>query len=217
MRPFAGDTILFELMKRELAATLGQLATTLIISAAVWKLSTRNAAPPSGPVPPEAAASLGKGPPTRSGVRVLLVGPETESEFQYAQKVNASGGKATAVNPVKTAAADRFVTGGGEFVQGTVDKLPKTAQFDIIREDYPYPTGSYIDTAGANARISRLKPGGSWVVVTEKPDFAQTLQAAASMQGAKVMRRDIPQFHDGTPRSDHPRDAGRIAIIITRP
>jgi hypothetical protein len=215
MRPFAGDVVLFEMMKRELAATIGQLAGALIVSAAIWKLSTRSAAP-SGPVPPEAAASLGKKPPTRPGVRVLVVGPETETEFDYAQKVNASGGKATAVNPVRTAAADRFVKGGGEFVEGSIDKLPQGAQYDIIREDYPYPTGNFVDTASANARISRLKPGGSWVVVTEKADFANTLEAAAAMQGAKVMRNVIPQFHEGTPVSGHPKDAGRIVVIITK-
>jgi hypothetical protein len=52
--------------------------------------------------------------------------------------------------------------------------------------------------------------------VTEKPDFADTLEAAAALQGAKVMRRDIAQWHEGAPVSDHPKDAGRIAIIITR-
>jgi hypothetical protein len=216
MRPFCGDLVLYEMMKRELAAAVIQGAISLIVSAAAWKLSMRNAAPPSTPLPPEAAASLNKGPPTRSGVRVLVVGPETEGEFQYAQKVDASGGKATAVNPVKTPAADRFVAGGGEFVEGKVDTLPKDAKFDIIREDFPYPTGNFVDTASANERISRLKSGGSWVVVTEKPDFADTLEAAAALQGAKVMRRDIAQWHEGAPVSDHPKDAGRIAIIITR-
>lgn len=216
MRPFCGDLFLFELMKRELAAAVIQGAITLIVSAAAWKLSMSRAAPPSAPLPPEASASLNKSPPTRSGLRVLVVGPETESEFDYAQKVNAGGGKATAVNPVKTPAADRFVSGGGEFVQGKVDALPKDSKFDIIREDFPYPTGNFVDAASANERISRLKPGGSWVVVTEKPDFADTLEAAAALQGAKVMRRDFAPRHEATPLSDHPKDAGRIALIITR-
>jgi len=216
MRPFAGDLFLFELMKVELAHAVIQGAITLIVAAAAWRLSLRNAAPPSAPTPPEASAALQKSPPTRPGVRVLVVGPETDAEFEYAQKVNSGGGKATAVNPLKTTAADRFAASGGDFVQGKIETLPKDAKFDIIREDFPYPTGKFVDTASANERISRLKPGGFWVVVTEKPDFADALEAAAALQGAKTMRRDFAPGHEAAPASAHPRDPGRIALIITR-
>jgi len=215
IRPWAGDAGMYRLMKIE-AAQAAVAGVTMLVSAAIWKVSMQNAARPPGPVPPDAAGAANKTPPTKPGVRVLLVGPETEDEFQYAQKVNSSGGKATAVNPVKSPAADKFAAGGGEFVQGDVAKLPKGGQYDIIREDYPYPTGKFVDTAGAAERISRLKPGGSWVVVTEKPDFADSLQAAATLQGARSTRYQLPQFHEGTPVSNHPRDAGRFAVIITK-
>jgi hypothetical protein len=191
----------------------------IIVGAAVWRpnmRNTRNTAAPSSPTSPEASAAFQKSPPTRSGVRVLVVGPETEGEFEYAQKVNAGGGKATAVNPQKTAAANRFVAAGGDFVHGKIETLPKDAKFDIIREDFPFPTGKFVDTMGANERISRLKPGGSWVVVTEKPDFADALEAAAAVLGAKSMRRDMAAGHDAIPVSPHPRDSGRIAVIITK-
>ena len=103
---------------------------------------------------------------------MLVVGPETEAEFQYALDVNARGGKAIAVNPLKGAAADRFVKQGGTFVEGTVKSLPKDAVFDTIREDFPYPSGKYIDGQMVNARLTRLRPGGGWVVVTESEEFA---------------------------------------------
>jgi hypothetical protein len=147
---------------------------------------------------------------------VLIVGPESEEEFAYGLKVNAQGGKATAVNPVRTDAAGRYVNKGGEFVQGKVENLPQRAEYDIIREDYPYPTGNYLDIPSANARISRLKPGGSWVVMTEKPEFADALEAAAKTQGAAVTRRELPPFHEGVPVSPHPQDHSRIVVVITK-
>ncbi len=155
-------------------------------------------------------------PPTRPGMRVLVVGPETEAEFAYARTVNLNGGKSIAVNPVKTPAADRFAASGGEFVQGKIETLPKDAPFDFIREDFPYPTGSYIDMASASERITRLKSGGSWVVTTEKADFADALETAATLQGAKTMRREIPLAHEATPTSEHPRDALRIILVILK-
>jgi hypothetical protein len=144
------------------------------------------------------------------------VGPETEEEFAYALNVNSRGGKATAVNPARTDAANRFVAKGGNFVQGKVEALPQRPEFDIIREDYPYPTGNYVDTAATNARVSRLKPGGSWVVVTEKVDYADALEAAGQMQGATVTRTELPPFHEGVPVSAHPKDPSRIVVVITK-
>lgn len=167
-------------------------------------------------LPPEAEAAANLTTPSRRGVRVLVVGPETEEEFNYALSVNSKGGKATAVNPARTSAANEYVAKGGDFVQNKVESLPQKPEFDIIREDYPYPTGNYVDTASANARISRLKPGGSWVVVTEKADFASSLEAAGQMQGAAVTRSELPPFHEGVPASAHPRDPGRIVVVITK-
>jgi hypothetical protein len=216
IRPFCGDLALEHQMKIEFAAAIVGLAT-MLVSAAAWRYSIRNRSMQSSmPLPPEASAALQRSPPSKPGIRVLLVGPETEAEFQYAQKVNAGGGKATAINPVRTPAADQFAAGGGEFVQGKIEALPGTAKFDIIREDFPYPTGNFVDIPAANQRISRLNPGGSWVVITEKADFADSLEAAAKVQGAQVMRRDLAIAHEATPVSTHPVDQSRIALIITR-
>jgi hypothetical protein len=164
---------------------------------------------------PEAIAMLQKSP-IRPGLKVLIVGPETQAEFAYARKIMLDGGQVTCVNPVKSPAAERFIAEGGDFFQGEVSKLPGGKQFDIIREDFPFPTGKYIDVAQTSVRINRLRPGGSWVVVTEKADFAATLEAAAAMNKAKVFRRAIPAAHEGAPVSSHPRDIERIALIITR-
>lgn len=167
-------------------------------------------------IAPEIVSLLTKAPVAKSGLRVLLVGPETEAEFSYARSIIAGGGKVTCVNPVKKAAADRFIAAGGEFVQGEVGSLPDQAVFDFIREDFPYPTGNYIDFAQTTARITRLKPGGAWVVVTEAEDFANTLEAAAEMKGAKVLKRIFAAAHEAAPISSHPKDSARFALIIMR-
>ncbi len=164
----------------------------------------------------EASAALQRSRPIRPGLRVLVVGPETETEFDYARKIDAGGGQATCINPVRTPAAARFELGGGRFVQGKVEELPADVCFDIIREDFPYPTGNYIDFPAVNARITRLRAGGMWVVVTEKPDFAATLEAAARLGGARVLARELPFKHDAAPVSSHPRDTSRIALVISR-
>jgi hypothetical protein len=164
---------------------------------------------------PEAVAMLEKAG-ARPGLKVLIVGPETQAEFAYARKIMLDGGQVTCVNPVKSPAAKRFIAEGGDFFQGEVSKLPPGKQFDIIREDFPFPTGNYIDVPQTFARITRLRPGGSWVVVTESGEFATTLEAAAAMNKAKVFKRAIPALHEGAPVSSHPRDIERIALIITR-
>jgi hypothetical protein len=155
--------------------------------------------------------------PTRAGLRVLLVGPETEAEFDYARSVMANGGRVTAVNPVRSPAAERFIAEGGHFVQGEVGSLSPKAEFDIIREDFPYPTGNYIDPGESAARITRLKPGGAWVVVTEATDYANTLVAAAELNKASnVLRAMFLAADEAAPVSAHPRALSRTALVITR-
>ena len=170
-----------------------------------------------GAIPLEQATELSvvSQPPTRGGLRVLVVGPESEAEFQYALKVNDSGGNAVAVNPVRSAAADDFVKAGGEFVEGKIESLPQDSKFDIIREDFPYPT-EWLDMPAANARISRMKPGGTWVVATEREGFATALTASAKGQGAKVECYQIEALaHEATPNSPHARDASRYILLIS--
>ncbi len=165
----------------------------------------------------EVAEVAFKKPTTRAGLRVLLVGPETEAEFDYARSVMGNGGKVTAVNPVRSPAAERFIAEGGDFVQGNVGSLSAQAEFDIIREDFPYPTGNYIDVGQSAARITRLRPGGAWVVVTEATDYADTLEVAAQLNKAsKVLRRMFLAADESAPESLHPRALSRTALVITR-
>ncbi|MBR0800718.1 hypothetical protein JQ615_35690 [Bradyrhizobium jicamae] len=173
-----------------------------------------------GAIPLEEAAEVAvvSQPPARNGLRVLVVGPESEAEFQYALKVNDSGGKAVTVNPFRSGAADEFIKAGGEFVEGKIESLPQDAKFDIIREDFPYPT-EWLDVPAAAARISRTKPGGTWVVVTEREGFATALEASAKLQGAKVNRYEITALdHWATPQSPHAtRDASSRYILLVSP
>jgi hypothetical protein len=166
-------------------------------------------------IPAEANAAARLIPPGQP-IKVLVVGAETDAEFAYALKVKSNGGSATVVNPVRTPAADKFTSQGGTFVQNKIESLPANGDFSIIREDFPYPTDEYLDLTAAEARISRLEPGGSWVVVTEKATFADALQAAGELKGATVSRTQVPTFHEGVPTSSHPRDGARFVVILTK-
>jgi hypothetical protein len=205
-----GRLLVWALAREGRSAALGatrELALEAIERKAVSEISTS-----------EAASLLSRTPPVASGSRVLVVGPETEAEFEYARGVTSRGGRATAVNPVKTPAADRYIARGGEFVQGRVETLPQESVYDIIREDYPYPTGKFINPKMVDARLSRLKPGGSWVVVTESTEFANALEAAGEhfFGKGKVMRREIAAMHEAAPVSPHPKDPRRFALIFRR-
>lgn len=170
----------------------------------------------------EAAAAAAAAPgAARSGggINVLVVGAETADEFAYATAAASRGNVVTVVNPRATPQAEAYQRAGGNFVQGRVEDLPSSPRYQIIREDFPYPLGrAFQPTAEfASARLARLGPGGRWVVVTESPEFATTLRAAAESQGATVTTRGFPALHETAPGSAYPRETSRFALIIEKP
>ena len=174
--------------------------------------------PPRGGSPGKPGAG-GAAPKKASDTRVLVVGAETEAEFGYARGVASKGQRVDVVNPTETAAAKTFKAEGGNFVKGKIESLPAEPTYNLIREDFPYPTGASITTIeGVGARLARLKPGGRWVVVTEaKAEFLPTLKAEATRRGARVTQYGIPQAHEGAPQSGHPKGPERFVVIIEVP
>jgi hypothetical protein len=148
---------------------------------------------------------------------VLVVGAERADEFAYADDLMAHGQQVTVVNPSVTDEAQAFAERGGNFVRGRVEDLPEGQQYTMIREDFPFPLGrAFQPTAEfATARLDRLAPGGRWVVVTESSEFSATLEATViGRPDLKVTNTEIPLFHEGTPRSDWPREARRFVLIF---
>ena len=159
------------------------------------------------------------GPQKPSDTRVLVVGAETEAEFAYARGVTAKGQRVDVVNPRATDAAKEFAKEGGSFIQGKVENLPREPSYNLIREDFPYPTGKSITTIeGVGERLARLKSGGRWVVVTEEgAEFLPTLTEAAEHSGAKVTTYSVPKAHEGAPQSAYPKQPTRFVVIIEKP
>jgi hypothetical protein len=158
-----------------------------------------------------------KGEPPRQSV--LLVGPETESEFAWAREVASRGHDVTAVNPNVTPAASTFVQAGGQFVPGQIESLPRATAYGLIREDFPFPLGPMFQPTAAFAaeRIDRLLPGGRWVVATESEEFATTLCAVAELQGVVAHSYEIAAAHEGAPQSSHPRESYRVVLVFDKP
>jgi hypothetical protein len=152
--------------------------------------------------------------------RVLVVGAERPDEFDWAAGLQAAGQDVTVVNPATTPAARQFRQGGGNLVTGTVESLAADAQFNTIREDFPFPLGRVFQPtrAFAEARISRLAPGGRWFVATESRDFAATLEAVVADLGVDVVRTTPPLGHEATPTSPWLPETARerILLIFTR-
>jgi RHS repeat-associated protein len=174
--------------------------------------------PPAATPPPPAPPPPPPAPPPRPQLDVLVVGAETAGEFAYARRVAQQGGNVTVVNPTATAEARAYQRAGGNFVQGRVEELPPSARFNLIREDYPFPLGRAFTPSQqfVEARLGRLTPGGTWVVVTESSEFVQALEAAGTYSGARVTVNQIPQAHEATPQSTYPRETTRYVVTFTR-
>jgi hypothetical protein len=111
---------------------------------------------------------------------VLIIGAERPDEFADALRMTCLGHSVTVVNPRETFAAREFKRKGGTFIQGRVEELPPACRcFDVICENYPYPSGeNYVPPlAFAEARLSRLPRGGRWILFTEAVKFATLLKA----------------------------------------
>jgi hypothetical protein len=181
-------------------------------------------APPTTPTPdtstaPPAPPQTGEGgtPPTPQ--RILVVGAERAEEFQYAREMAALGRDVTVVNPQATPESEAFAASGGNFVQAGIETLPQQPGYNVVSEDFPVPVRRFFPQAQAQAteRISRLEPGGRWVVTTESAEYVQMLEVVGRMQGASVTAHEIPRHHEATPDSPHVVESTRFIVTVERP
>lgn len=113
---------------------------------------------------------------------VLFVGAERQDEFADAMRLVCQGHDVTVANPRVTPAAKRFIADGGRFIRTRIEELPPACGcFDVIYENYPYPSGQHYvpPRAFALARLSRLAPGGRWILFTEAIRCVTLLKAVA--------------------------------------
>ena len=125
--------------------------------------------------------------PKCSAQNILFVGAERGDEFKYAMRLARQGRGVMAINPRETAAARAFRRAGGKFIRARIEDLPpESCRFDLICENYPYPSGRHYvpPRPFALARLSRLRPGGRWILVTESPRYASLLKAVGDYDDA---------------------------------
>jgi hypothetical protein len=153
---------------------------------------------------------------------ILFVGAEREDEFAHAMRLVCQGHDVIAINPRKTAAAKAFRGAGGRFIRARIEDLPPQAcRFDLIRENYPHPSGRHYvpPRAFALARLSRLKSGGRWILVTESPRYASLLKAVGDYDEdvrARFRATLSPLSIDEAPPSSYPRADTRYRLIFQR-
>ena len=201
---------------------------------------TSNAAAPAGTEPPEesggsdatenparvvprSGASQPATTAPSSGVSsaqprqsILVVGAETADEFSYARTVARPGTDVVVANPLVTEEAKAFQRAGGNFFPGTIEALPETARFDLIREDYPFPIPEFWAAKDfVTARLSRLNSNGFWIIVTESPKFVKTLERVGKELKASVEVRALAP--EAAPVSSYPKESGRYVVRFTRP
>src|SRR5262249_42980935 len=147
---------------------------------------------------------------------------EGADEFAHAMRLIRVGHNVIAVNPRESPAARAFRRAGGGFIRARIEDLPPgSCRFDLICENYPYPSGRYYvpPKAFAFARLSRLKPGRRWVLVTESPRYASLLKAVGDYDDAVRARfcstlTALP--FDDAPPSLYPRVESRFRLIFQR-
>jgi phosphatidylserine/phosphatidylglycerophosphate/cardiolipin synthase-like enzyme len=160
--------------------------------------------------------------PPRSAQNVLLVGAERVGEFAQAMRLARQGHGVVAINPRETASARAFRRAGGRFIRARLEDLPpECCRFDLICENYPYPSGRHYvpPRAFAIARLARLKPGGRWILVTESPRYASLLKAVGAHDGALRSRFRstlTPLSIDEAPPSAYPRADTRFRLVFRR-
>src|SRR5262245_21135383 len=82
--------------------------------------------------------------PARPAQNVLVVGAERPDEFADAMRLFCQGHCVMVINPRETSSAAAFRRQGGTFVRARIEQLPpECCQFDVICENYPYPSGQY--------------------------------------------------------------------------
>lgn len=153
---------------------------------------------------------------------LLFVGAERPEEFALALRLACQGNQVTVVNPRKTRAAKEFQAHGGTFIQARIEQLPEACgQFDVIFENYPYPSGrNYVPPRSfAVERLLRLAPGGCWILFTEAVRFATLLKAAVDYDQTIHARFSVtlssvsPQQ---APPSTYPPVSTRFRLVFSR-
>jgi hypothetical protein len=173
---------------------------------------------PVGPPPPSSTGG-GGGTPPAAPQRILVVGAERPAEFQYATERAAAGNDVTVVNPQATPESAAFSAAGGTFVEAGIETLPQRPGYNVVSEDFPVPIRRMFPQARdmATERISRLEPGGRWVVTTESSEFVQMLEIVGRMQGTNVTSHEVPPHHEATPNSPHVVEQTRFIVVVERP
>src|SRR5215510_15896918 len=162
------------------------------------------------------------GTPPRYAPNVLFVGAERNDEFAHAMRLAFKGHNVMAVNPRKTAAAEAFRQAGGRFIRARIEELPpESCRFHLICENYPYPSGrSYVPPRPfALARLSLLKPGGKWILVTESPRYASLLKAVGDYDDdvqARFRSTLTALPVDEAPPTSYPRVDTRFRLTFQR-
>jgi SAM-dependent methyltransferase len=168
-----------------------------------------------------AQSCFGMAPPRRHQ-NVLFVGPERGNEFAHALRLTRRGHDVIAINPRETASAEAFRRVGGKFIRARIEELPPgPCRFDLICENYPYPSGRHYvpPRPFALARLSLLRPGGKWVLVTESPRYASLLKSVGDYDddvSARFRSTLSPLPIDEAPPSSYPRAETRFRLIFQR-
>jgi hypothetical protein len=126
------------------------------------------------------------------------------------------------INPRETGAARAFRRAGGTFVRARIEQLPPACcRFDVICENYPYPSGRHYvpPRAFALSRLARLAPDGRWVLFTEAARYATLLKAVGDYDQA-VQRRfrvALSSLSPGeAPITDYASAATRFRLVFER-
>jgi hypothetical protein len=131
---------------------------------------------------PQANAQIGK-PQAPKTSAALVVGPARVVEFESAAKLSAQFEQVVCVNlemnPPKHLANHPKL----RFVEGSVQSQP-TEHFDFVTEQFPQPHGRTLQAIKeAQARFSKVKPGGSLEVWTESPELLDLWEIEAKNSG----------------------------------
>ena len=133
-----------------------------------------------------------------------------------------NGHDVIAINPRETASAKAFRRAGGKFIRARIEELPpNSCRFDLICENYPYPSGRHYVSSRpfALARLSLLKPGGKWILVTESPRYASLLKAVRDCNDdmrARYRSTLSPLSIGDAPPSSYPRAETRFRLVFQR-
>jgi len=157
-----------------------------------------------------------------SGRNILFVGAERVDEFADAMRAVRRGHRVLVVNPRETAAARAFRSQRGRFARARIEDLPRIGSgFEVICENYPYPSGPHSAPirAFAHARLARLAPGGRWILFTESARLATALRMLVEYD-ADVRRRFVLELarvrlHQAPP-SAYPPVPSRFRLIFER-